>query len=58
MNGSVNLVANLFRKISLVDLRAQNGNIQRYNAYAFMIVTAVITFLILGYLAMLIYIGG
>jgi hypothetical protein len=58
MNGTINLVTKTFRKISLLDSRGQNGSIQNYNAYAFIIITVVITCLIFGYIAMLIYIGG
>lgn len=58
MNGTVNFITRSFRKFSITDLKAQNGNIQRYNAYAFMIITAILTCLVLGYTAMLIYIGG
>ena len=58
MNGGVNLVVKAFKKLSLLDLRAQNGNVQRYNAYAFIIITVVLTCLIFGYMAMLMYVGG
>lgn len=58
MNGSVSLITNIFKKLSLLDLKAQSGNIQHYNAYAFIIVTIVLTCLIIGYNAILIYVGG
>lgn len=58
MNGTVNFVAKFFKKLSMLDLRAQNGNIQKYNAYAFIIITIILTCLILGYMAVLTYIGG
>lgn len=58
MNGTVNLITKGFKQLSILDFRAQNGNIQRYNAYAFIVVTAIITCLILSYTAMLIYLEG
>ena len=58
MNGSVNLIKNLFKKYSLINLKAQTSSIQRYNAYAFIIITIILTILTLGYIALLIYIGG
>ena len=58
MNGSVSFIANTFRNISSLNLKAQNGNVQRYNAYAFIIITAILTCLIFGYTAMLIFVGG
>lgn len=58
MNGSVNLFSQGFKKLSMLDFRAQNGNIQNYNIYAFIIITVVITSLIFAYTAMLIYFGG
>lgn len=58
MNGGVNLIVKLCKQISTLDLRAQNGNIQRYNAYAFVIVTIILVCLILGYTAMFLYVGG
>lgn len=58
MNGAVRLTISAFKRFSLFYLKSQTGNIQRYNAYAFIIITLILTSLILGYLAMLIYIGG
>ncbi len=58
MNGGINFITNTFKRFSLLDIKAQNGNIQRYNAYAFIIITVILTCLTLGYTAMLIYIGG
>ena len=58
MNGSVSLTTKIFKKFSLADMKAQGGNIQNYNAYAFIIITIILTCLILGYSAMLIYVGG
>ncbi len=58
MNGFVKVLTLGFKKLSMLDLRAQNGNIQNYNIYAFIIITVVITSLIFAYTAMLIYFGG
>lgn len=49
MNGAVKTIAMIFKRISLLDLKAQNSNIQSYNAYAFVILTIVLVCLILGY---------
>ena len=53
MNGGVNLTVKVFKRFSLWYLRMQNGSIQRYNAYAFIIITVVLICLIFGYMAML-----
>ena len=58
MNGALNTLVRLFRKISYIDLRAQDGNIQRYNIYAFIIITLILVCLIFGYMTILVYIGG
>ena len=58
MNGSVRLMTRGFKKLSLLDLRAQNGSIQNYNSYAFMTITVIMIGLIFAYSAMLIYFGG
>lgn len=59
MNGSVNLITKSAKGLSTLDLRAQNGNIQRYNIYAFIIITTIITCLIIGYVSLYWhYIGG
>lgn len=57
MNGFVKSATKCFKKLSLIDLKAQNGNIQKYNAYAFIIVTIILSCLILGYTTILIYMG-
>ena len=57
MNGVVNSITKGFKKLSLVDLKAQSGNIQRYNAYAFIIITVILSCLILGYTTILMYMG-
>lgn len=58
MNGCIIFVTDFFKKVSLFDLKAQSGNIQRYNAYAYIIITVILTCLTIGYTAMLMYIGG
>lgn len=58
MNGFVKFIIKIFNKISLLNLKAQTGNIQRYNTYAFAIITIILTCLMLSYTAILIYIGG
>lgn len=58
MNGALNLTTKFFKKLSLIDSRAQSGNIQHYNAYAFIIITIILTCLIFGYIAVLMYMGG
>ena len=58
MNKSVNFIEKSFKYFSQKYKQAQSGNIQRYNAYAFMIITAILTFLILAYTAIINYIGG
>ena len=57
MNGTVNFVSKLFRNLSLCDLKAQSGNIQKYNAYAFIIITVVMICLILGYSLLIMGVG-
>lgn len=56
MNGTVKLITDLAKGLSKLDLIAQNGNIQRYNVYAFIIITTILTCLIIGYVS--IYMGG
>jgi len=58
MNGTVEFVRNSFNKLSMFDLKAQSGNIQQYNAYAFIIITLIIIGLIFAYFAIISYMGG
>ena len=58
MNKSVNYIQKGFKHISIIDKKAQTGNIQKYNAYAFIIITVILTCLILAYTAIISYIGG
>jgi len=50
MNKTVSLISDVSRELSRSELLLQNGNVQRYNAYAFIIVTIITTLVILGYL--------
>ena len=52
-NGTINYITKIFRKISLLDLRIQNGNIQCYNMYAFMLIILIALSLVIGYLILL-----
>ena len=58
MNGGVNLIKACAKELSRLDLRVQNGSIQRYNAYAFIIITAIITCLVFAFVAIISYLGG
>ena len=58
INGSINLIARFFRKLSMFDKKSQTSNVQIYNAYAFIIITIVLTCLILGYTAIISFING
>ena len=52
------MVLDLSEFLSVLDKKAQTGNVQRYNAYAFIIITLILVCLIYGYIAMITYIGG
>ena len=58
INGGVNLVTKIAKWTSKADLIAQNGSIQRYNAYAFGIITLIIIFLVLAYTTIIEILGG
>lgn len=58
MNGFINFVTRFFRKLSMFDKKSQTSNVQTYNAYAFIIITIVLTCLILGYTAIISFING
>lgn len=49
MNETLNFIAKTIRKLSIFDLKAQNGSIQRYNTYAFLIITLIILGMLLIY---------
>ena len=50
MNKSVSLVSDISKGFSRRDMLLQSGNVQTYNAYAFIILTAIIALVIVGYL--------
>lgn len=50
MNKSVSFVSDISKELSRRDMLLQQGNVQTYNAYAFIIVTAIIALVIAGYL--------
>lgn len=49
MNKSVKLISNASKEISKRDMMLQNGNIQAYNAYAFILITIAISLVIAIY---------
>ena len=49
MNKSVALIKDIFKSFSKYDKFLQSGNVQTYNAYAFIFVSVVIAFVITGY---------
>lgn len=53
MMRTVTLTASVTKKFSQWDLMLQGGNVQTYNAYAFILITIVISFVIIGYTFML-----
>ena len=53
MNGGVNFISDSFSKFSIFDLKCQNGNLQRYNTYAFVILTLILLGILLGYVLIL-----
>ena len=58
INGGVNLVTGIAKWISKTELKAQNSSVQRYNAYAFVIITLIITCLVLAYTTIIEILGG
>ncbi len=58
MNGSINFISRSFKRLSIFDKKSQTSNIQTYNAYAFIIITIVLTCLILGYTAIISFMNG
>ena len=58
MNKSVFVVIDISRRISAIGKQLQTKNIQRYNFYGFVIITAIISVLIIAYVAILAYIRG
>lgn len=49
MNKSVSLISNISKELSERNMLLQSGNVQTYNAYAFIFVTVIIAFIIIGY---------
>ena len=49
MNKSVSLTADFTRKLSLWDMKLQSRNVQSYNAYAFILLTVIISLVIIAY---------
>ncbi len=49
MNKSVGITSDTSKLLSETDKRLQSGNIQNYNAYGFIIITAIITLVIISY---------
>ena len=58
MDGSVRFLTDACRKLSVADKIAQSGNVQRYNAYAFIIITSILTSLIFAYAVIITYLGN
>lgn len=58
MNGAVKFVTNTSKKLSYTESKIQNGKVQKYNAYAFIIITVIITCLIMAYTAIMVNLGG
>lgn len=58
MNGVVNFVTSFSKKISICDMKLQTSNVQRYNAYALIIITCTIACLVLAYTAIISLMGG
>ena len=49
MNKSVKIVVNSAKLISKTNIKMQTGNIQRYNLYAFIIITILVSVLVIAY---------
>ena len=58
MDGAVKFVTYASKKLSYLESKIQTGNIQRYNAYAFIIITVILTCLIMAYTAIMVNLGG
>lgn len=58
MNKSVVLTAKLFKRASVTDSKFQNGNIQNYNLYAFIIMTTITVCLVAAYITIAINFEG
>lgn len=59
MHGAVRLITDFAKNISTLDLKAQSGNVQRYNAYAFIIITIIFICIFMAYMVIINkYYGG
>ena len=58
MNKTVSFVSDTAKSISKSDLKAQTGNIQRYNLYAFVILTIILSTLLIAYIAIITRVQG
>ena len=58
MNESVKIIADYTKRLSSIGKQLQTRNVQRYNCYGFIIITAVITCLVIAYVAILAYLKG
>lgn len=58
MNKSVSSTANFTRRISAISKQFQTKNVQWYNFYGFVIITAIISVLVIAYVAILTYSRG
>lgn len=58
MDGAVRFITNTSKKLSYLESKLQSGNIQNYNAYAFIIITVILTCLIMAYTAIMVNLGG
>ena len=58
MNNAVNFVVDFSRRLSAISKQLQTKNVQWYNFYGFIIITAVISMLVITYAAILAYIRG
>ena len=56
MNKSVSLISSISKVCSRCNILLQQGNVQTYNAYAFIIVTVILTLVVVGYI--MIFGGG
>lgn len=54
MDGSVRAVTAFCKKFSAADMKLQSKNVQSYNAYAFIIITLILSLVIIGYTFILI----
>lgn len=58
MNRAVYTTANFAKRVSAISKQLQTKNVQWYNFYGFVIITAVISCLVIAYVAILAYIEG